>query len=186
MRRSRNPPSGLEPTTLRTDLEFVGSEPTWSGRKDELSIVERPSHSATPCHVDNGFGRDTLRFMSTAVISDTLFPMPEPVAPAEMSLQERMDEFTRIAKGKEGLIPVTAAADLLQISRQRVYELINSGRLERIHYCGVAFITGRSIKDWNEAEKGLPGRGKKKLGRFKSIVIGAKVGLGIGTAVTAD
>lgn len=121
--------------------------------------------------------------MSTATY-DTLFPLPEPTAPAEMSLEDRMAEFTRVAQGKGGLIPVTAAAELLQISRQRVYELINSQRLERIQYCGVAFITGRSIRDWRESEKVATGRGVKKVGIWKSLVIGMKHGAAVGKAIS--
>lgn len=122
----------------------------------------------------------------TTATSDTLFPMPEPTAPAELTLEQRMAEFTRIAQGKGGLIPVTAAAELLGISRQRVYQLIDKNQLERIHYCGVAFLTGRSIAEWKASDKAAHGRGVKKVGIWKSFVIGAKHGIAVANAVNSD
>lgn len=121
--------------------------------------------------------------MGTISDTDTLFPMPEPTRPAEMTIEDRMEEFSRVAKGKGGLIPVSAGSQLLGISRQRVYQLIDSGRLERIHYCGVAFLTGRSIRDWQADDKQQTGRGNRKIGFFKSVVIGASVGAKIGAAM---
>lgn len=121
--------------------------------------------------------------MASATAQDTLFPMPEATAPRELTLEERMEEFTKLAKNRGGLIPVTAAADLLSVHRSRLYQLINSGRLEKINYCGVAFLTGRSIREWQAEDKAATGRGVKKLGTFKSMVIGAKVGVEIGRAL---
>lgn len=116
-------------------------------------------------------------------IEDTLFEMPAPSAPAELTIEERMEEFTKLAKNRGGLIPVTAAADLLGVHRSRLYQLIDSGRLEKINYCGVAFLTGRSIKDWRTDRQQTGGRGQKKIGPFKGLIIGAKIGAGIGKAV---
>lgn len=116
--------------------------------------------------------------MPIAAEQETLFPLPEPQH-VERSVQDWLDDFNHVAKGKGGLVPVSAMTDLFDVSRQRVHQLIASGRLEKIQYGGVAFVTGRSIKEWKDDRSLGGGPGCKKLGTWKSVVFGAKMGFSI-------
>lgn len=111
---------------------------------------------------------------------DTLFPLPD-AAPIEMATwDERLDLFTRMAKAKDGLVPQSAVADILDVSKVRVSQLMAANRLEKIVYFGQNYVSGRSLRDYMAEEKMATGRGMKKMGRWKAIVVGMKVGLAVG------
>jgi hypothetical protein len=50
-----------------------------------------------------------------------------------------------VVEGKGTVVPPVLAAKLLGISRQRVWELANDGKLERIEFEGHSFISENSI-----------------------------------------
>jgi hypothetical protein len=50
------------------------------------------------------------------------------------------------------LLPVTFCSALLGVSRQRVYQLMDEGRMERVEVHGQTFITEESLIAWARAE----------------------------------
>jgi hypothetical protein len=79
------------------------------------------------------------------------------------SLWERFQEFGRLAEETGTPVPPVLAAKLLGISRQRVWELANEGKLDRITFEGHPFITENSLVALAKSER--------KAGRpFKSPV----------------
>lgn len=117
--------------------------------------------------------------MTKATEPDLPFTDLPPARRVERSVEDWLEDFNAVAKGKGGLVPVSAMTDLFDVTRQRVHQLIAAGRLEKIQYGGVAFVTGRSIKEWRNDREHTGGRGVKKLGVFRSVVFGAKYGLAI-------
>jgi len=68
---------------------------------------------------------------------------------------------------REGkLIQASFAADLLNVSRQRVDELMKSGQLKRVEVNGHPFVTVGSVEDFCKTERkaGRPRKFKETLG----------------------
>ena len=55
--------------------------------------------------------------------------------------------FFKIAWDNQGLLPVGIAAQLLGLSRQRVYQMIDEGKLRRIEQLGCVWIAGKEVAD---------------------------------------
>lgn len=107
--------------------------------------------------------------------TDTLFPMPEAAPTMWDTWERRTEKFIEMAQAKGGFLPLSAVHDILGVSRQRVHQLVQANRLEKIRYFGQVFVTGRSIREY-QAEENVTGRGHKKIGPWKGVVIGAKIG----------
>jgi hypothetical protein len=60
------------------------------------------------------------------------------------------------------LVPVSLAADCLNMSKQRVHQIISTGRLVRVVVHGHSFISERSLVEFAAAPKSLGGRPQKK------------------------
>lgn len=85
-------------------------------------------------------------------------------------------EFSKETEAKGGPVPVTLAAKLLGISRQRVWFLMQEGKLERVTFEDHAFVTGDSIVAMAKTER-KAGRPVKDLGArevWKASLAGAK------------
>lgn len=69
-------------------------------------------------------------------------------------LWDRYEEFKRVSADCGGIIPAAFAAEILNVSRQRVFQLIESGKLERVPLDGfeTAFVSSRSVEQWARAE----------------------------------
>lgn len=117
--------------------------------------------------------------------TDTLFPMPEPAPTTWDTWEERSKVFVEMSKAKGGLIPLSALHDILGISRSRVHQLSQANRFENVSYFGQAYVTGRSIREYLAEEK-ITGRGNKKVGAWKAMVIGAKMGIAMGNSFTDE
>jgi len=62
-------------------------------------------------------------------------------------------EFSKSSEERGGPVPVTLAAKLLGISRQRIWVLMEEGKLERLTFEGHAFVSGDSIVAMAKAER---------------------------------
>jgi len=51
------------------------------------------------------------------------------------------------------LVPVQLAADLADVSKQRIHELMRDGRLHRINVHGKPFVTEKSFVAWATSER---------------------------------
>jgi hypothetical protein len=123
---------------------------------------------------------------NAALDQETLFPMPEVERSFMATVEERMAEFIHIANARGGLIPRSAAPELLDLHKSRIQQLVDGGQLEQVSYFGVNFITGRSVKFWKEKQPSKVGRGHKKLSLWKQCVVGVKLGRDIGNAITPE
>jgi len=121
--------------------------------------------------------------MESAANQATLFPMPEVEKSTMATAEERAAEFANLATARGGLYPRSAIQEILGVHKSRVPQLIENGDLEEIQYFGVSFITGRSLREWQATERGRGGRGIKRLGIWKKMVVGWKVGNAYGEAV---
>lgn len=83
--------------------------------------------------------------------------LPKREKAAVMGAWEELHEFQEMVKANGAAIPVIFAARVLNVSRQRVYELINEGRVKTVQLGGHTFITSDSLVEW--------GRGERKAGR---------------------
>lgn len=61
-------------------------------------------------------------------------------------------EVKAITEEKGMLVPPVVAALLLDVSRQRVHQLVEAGRLERVDFGGQGYITEASLVEWAKAE----------------------------------
>jgi hypothetical protein len=67
-------------------------------------------------------------------------------------LWKYFQEVRDVVKEKGALLPPVYAADLLGISRQRVHQLVNDGRLESVELRGVRYVTEASLLAWAKSE----------------------------------
>lgn len=63
------------------------------------------------------------------------------------------NEARRISQEKGLLVPATLAATLCDVSRNRIYELMQDGRLDRIELNGHVFVTEQSLVAWAATER---------------------------------
>lgn len=89
------------------------------------------------------------------------------------SLWDEFKEMSRIAEKKGIPVPPGLAAELLGVSRQRIYELMGSGVLETVTVGGRTYVTENSLVAWAEAEH--------KVGRPTKIEQAARMGAVAGT-----
>lgn len=103
------------------------------------------------------------------------------------SWRERAQTLRNLFDTRGGLLPLSACPDVLGISRQRIYQLIDAGSLELVKVESVPFITGRSIEAW-EADEGKKAGGyaRRRGGRWSKAVISVKVGSAIADVLVPD
>jgi hypothetical protein len=92
--------------------------------------------------------------MSEAVLD---FPFVEQLPKREKSrLAKLWDHFTEVREASKVhgmLVPMTMAADLAGVSKQRILQIIEDGRLVRIEVNGHPFITENSFVEWAKGER---------------------------------
>ena len=59
--------------------------------------------------------------------------------------KDERSEFFKLMWEQEGLLLVSMAAAFLGISRQRVYVLIEQGKLSSWEYCGTLYVSGKEV-----------------------------------------
>lgn len=90
---------------------------------------------------------------------------------------DAFDEIARITETEGVLIPQSLAAKLLDVCRQRVFELVEEGRLKAYEVNGVRFVTENSVVAYAKSER--------KAGRPLGRVLDSKKGA-IATAAKAS
>jgi hypothetical protein len=76
---------------------------------------------------------------------------------------EALQEYKSLCEKHGALIPQNAAADMLEMTHQRVSQIILDGRLVVIKFYGHNFITHDSLLDFAQTER-KPGRPWNKPG----------------------
>lgn len=85
------------------------------------------------------------------------------------TLWERLAEWQSIASEKGTLIPFRAAAALLDVSHQRIDQIVEDGRLERFDYDGHRYVTEVSLVALARQERNCGTRLWKSLEQATSI-----------------
>jgi len=84
------------------------------------------------------------------------FPFVEAMPKREKSRLARVwEQFQLVREAVRihgALIPQSYAKTLLDLSKQRVHQLVNEGKLTSIDLGGVRYVTEKSILAWAEAE----------------------------------
>lgn len=62
-----------------------------------------------------------------------------------LSVVETTREFMRIAKLKRGLVPQSAAATILGVSRQRVHQLVAEGTFSHWTFYGMSWLSQEEV-----------------------------------------
>lgn len=85
------------------------------------------------------------------------FPFVEGLPKRERSrlglVWDRFQEFSKAAEGKGVLLPARLAAEIIGVSRQRVQELMELGRLEVLELSGERFVTEESVVAYAKSER---------------------------------
>jgi hypothetical protein len=71
---------------------------------------------------------------------------------------DRLAALKVVSAEKGQLLPSPFVACLLGVSRQRVAQLLESGKLERVEVHGHPFVTENSLVEWAKAERAKGGR----------------------------
>ena len=98
-----------------------------------------------------------LTVNATAQIDVREFPFVAEMPRGERNeLQKLWDELQEVkarVKEKGMLLPVSMAAGLGGVSRQRIHQLCEDGRLERVEIGKGSFVTEHSLTVWVESER---------------------------------
>jgi hypothetical protein len=105
----------------------------------------------------------------------------------QVGLLERWRNFGKLAEQFGGLAPQAFVHELLDVSRQRVHDLVKNGHLEQVDFMGTKWISGRSLADWiNNPKKTGGGRANKRPSKWREWVFGAKTSLAEFGAIIPD
>lgn len=91
-------------------------------------------------------------------------------------LWDHVREVKRITEEKGTLLPQHLVADILNLSKQRISQLIDDGRLEAVEVHGVRYVTAASVQSCAQVER-VNGRHIKKIDNqalWKSSVASAQ------------
>jgi len=90
-------------------------------------------------------------------IAITEFPFVEALPKREKSkfqtLLDHLEEVGRIVDEKGMLLPHAFAAKLGGVSQQRIDQLCDAGKLERVDFAGRPFVTEKSLVAWAQSER---------------------------------
>lgn len=86
-----------------------------------------------------------------------------------VKLWDRVTEFRRVSVVEGGLVTVSIAARMLDISRSRIDQLVQAGRLRAVPFEGHVFISGTSIEEFGDKEKSKGGRPRIKPAEMWSM-----------------
>ena len=83
-----------------------------------------------------------------------LFPeLYEQLDKRERSRAEELAEMTRAAIRHGALIPPSLAAEVLDVSKQRAYELIEKGRLRRFDFFGKTWVCESDVLEFAASDR---------------------------------
>jgi hypothetical protein len=107
--------------------------------------------------------------MNEAVLD---FPFVQTLPKREKSrvakLWDHLAEIRAIEREHGRLIPMQFCADLADVSKQRIFTLVEEGRLVRMDVNGHPHITANSFEEWAKSER-KAGRPLKVLATKKEI-----------------
>lgn len=95
------------------------------------------------------------------------------------SVRDVVEEAERVFLDKGPVLPQGIVAEMLGLSRQRVWQLVNAGRLEAVEVGGQRFVLTRSLRTY---QKGVGGR-PRKASFVQNVRLGVKAGLEVGKAM---
>jgi len=107
--------------------------------------------------------------------------MPRAEKREAKGMWERYKELSSLAQVHGMLMPPWMASKLLDVSQQRVSELMADGRLQRIEWEGRPFVTENSVVDYAKTER-KAGRpvGRLLESKESATVASAKFAIGVG------
>ena len=118
------------------------------------------------------------------------FPFVENLPKREKSRLQKFWDAWNQAKAmlaeKGDVMPATLAAKLCDISKQRIFDLMEKGKLERVEINGHVFVTEASLLAWLNEPENKGGRPRKdgikhdKRGLWKVSAEWAKETMGVG------
>ena len=100
----------------------------------------------------------------------------------------RAQALHKLSEERGGLVPQSALADVLGLSRQRVHQLVQSGQLEVVKVEDVPFITGRSLDAWESDQDKNPKGGwrSRRGGVWAKTIVSFKVGSAMADVLVPD
>jgi hypothetical protein len=145
-------------------------------------VVARFSVKRFQKNVDNGRGFGKVSgSMADSVLSE--FPFVKSLPKREKGklakLWEHLDEIAAVEQREGKLIQVSFASALLNVCRQRVHQLMDSGQLKRIEVNGHPFVTVRSVAEFCETER-KAGRPRLKNNGKLTFIETLKTGIAVG------
>lgn len=81
-----------------------------------------------------------------------LFELPARV-PKQMKNKWDEAREMQIIQQSEGLIGMTDAAELLDLSRQRVHQLVSAGRFTRFEFLGKIYLSLKAVREFQDQER---------------------------------
>ena len=69
------------------------------------------------------------------------------------SVWDKWAELKAVMAAKGALIPITFAAELGGVSRQRIYQLVEAGKLQHVEVGNCGFIAEESFMAWVSSER---------------------------------
>jgi hypothetical protein len=126
--------------------------------------------------LNKGFGRKEGVNAATAELE--LPGMPERVIPEVGSPAFQAWELEQMAAKmieEEGLLNFSQAAIVLEVSNQRVVQLVQAGKLDRFFYCGTNYVSYRQVCARRRADVNKGGRPKR--GVVQRVSVGVEAAL---------
>lgn len=75
----------------------------------------------------------------------------------EKSKWEQLREMQEITRERGALLPTGLAAEVLDLSRQRLFQLLEAGRISQHEFFGRKWVTEKDLLDFAKSER-KPGR----------------------------
>jgi hypothetical protein len=114
--------------------------------------------------------------MFEAAVSEFPFvaEMPKREKSKLVKVWEHFRELSALADKEGMLIPMSYAAVVLDVCRQRVYQLAETGQLKVIEVNGHSFVTEKSVIEFAESER----KAGRPAGRLGPVMDGKQTPLG--------
>jgi len=134
---------------------------------------------------------DIPNMATTAAVQGGLFGEDYEVAADESfgsGWRARAQALHKLSEERGGLVPQSALADVLGMTRQRVSQLVQSGQFEVVKVEDVPFITGRSLDAWEQDQDKNPKGGwrSRRGGVWAKTIVSFKVGSAIADVLVPD
>lgn len=87
-----------------------------------------------------------------------LFPgMLDGLPRREKTRWEELQEMNALSRERGALLPTGLAAEVLDVSRQRLYQLLDAGRIESFEFFGRKWVPEGDLLAWAKSDR-TPGR----------------------------